>query len=318
MIFAEAPSNIALIKYMGKNPEVSDTNRPTNASLSYTLDHLRSRVEIQNSSAESDSWQALQSPGWLPIELSEKGREKFLKHFQFLKKHWGIHGCFQLSSANNFPAGAGIASSASSFAALTLATYELAKSLNLTADVSRSELADLSRRGSGSSGRSLFSGYCLWDAEGFQQVGQEWPQLMHDLIVLDEEHKSVSSSEAHLRILTSSQFAGRIDRVDARLKKLFEAFNQADISSGAQVVWDEFWDMHTLFHTSQPPFFYMNENTMKVLRLIQIECSQLTWPLVTMDAGANIHILYFKGQENLRKHLHKCLSEFKIISEVIS
>src|SRR5262245_57856701 len=115
---ASAPSNIALIKYMGKEP--GSGNRPANASLSYTLEHLRSFVVIEP--ADKNEWRPL--PGFEPLQLSETGLKKFLGHLERLKAHWKIPGHHRVLSANNFPADCGLASSASSFAALTLAVAQ--------------------------------------------------------------------------------------------------------------------------------------------------------------------------------------------------
>jgi len=154
---AEAPSNIALIKYMGK-VKTTERNRPTNSSLSYTLPHLRSRVEISYLDSDYDEWQTLENKNpWLPTMLSDRGRKRYLTHFEFLKQKMGVQGRFLVRSANNFPSDCGIASSASSFAALTLATYELAKSQNSKMDFDVYKLAELSRVGSGSSIRSFLS-----------------------------------------------------------------------------------------------------------------------------------------------------------------
>lgn len=315
MISAEAPSNIALIKYMGKLPaQTQDVNRPTNASLSYTLDHLRSRVEITKTQHQ-DSWSPLKKDSWLTLDLNYKGRDKFLNHFARLKNAFGIDGFYEVSSANNFPAGAGIASSASSFAALTLATYKLARSLKPDFDLSLAKLADFSRQGSGSSGRSLFSSYCLWDKEGFHQVGQKWPNLIHDLIVIDDQHKFIGSSDAHLLVANSSMFSGRVERAHLRLQELMQAFDSMNLEALTKICWDELWDMHTLFHTSNPAFMYMNENTLLALRIINQATRGVTGPIVTMDAGANIHLLYFPGQETLRKSITEKLQAFKLLQQ---
>ena len=310
MIVAEAPSNIALIKYMGKNPNAADLNRPTNPSLSFTLDHLRSRVEIESLSAGEDRWQSLQKEGWLALDLPSTGQKKFLDFFRKLKSAWGIQGSFLVKSANNFPAGAGIASSASSFAALTLATAQLSGN-----DFKKNELADWSRQGSGSSGRSLFSGYCQWDAQGFSSVGETWPRLSHDLIVLEESHKLVSSSEAHLLVRESSQFVGRLERVDQRMRDLYLSFAGGDWELLAQTVWDEFWDMHTLFHTCMPPFFYMTADSLAALQNIQRISAEFGQgrPLITMDAGPNIHLLYLPHQAGLREKIREELKSLKWI-----
>jgi diphosphomevalonate decarboxylase len=102
-IEASAPSNIALIKYMGKTK--SEVNLPSNASLSFTLEHLRSFVVLEPSESGSDDWKPL--PGFARMELSEKGRTKFINHFGRLKTQWQIPGHYVISSANNFPSDCG-------------------------------------------------------------------------------------------------------------------------------------------------------------------------------------------------------------------
>src|SRR5665213_2279689 len=128
---ASAPSNIALIKYMGKTAKFG--NLPANASLSYTLPHLRSFVTLEpREGLGGNLWQPLK--GLPELALSPAGQSKFLAHFDRLKVKWNIPGNFIIASANNFPADCGLASSASSFAALTLATWELAKRHNTSSD----------------------------------------------------------------------------------------------------------------------------------------------------------------------------------------
>src|SRR5690606_10045835 len=102
---AQAPSNIALIKYMGKTDAAR--NRPTNSSLSYTLDHLKSYVTLEPAplGTEEDLWRPLTS---LPdgrsaaaMELSEKGRARFLAHLARIKQEYGFEGAFVVRSAND-------------------------------------------------------------------------------------------------------------------------------------------------------------------------------------------------------------------------
>ncbi|NJL25702.1 MAG: hypothetical protein HC902_11365 [Calothrix sp. SM1_5_4] len=165
IIEASAPSNIALIKYMGKS--AAQANLPANPSLSYTLEHLRTYVRIEEIEAReggAHGWEPLS--GHQPIRLSETGVKKFLDHFSALLARWEIGGTYLVRSANNFPADCGLASSASSFAALTMASYELAhlKRPDLLEDVA--VLSRLSRRGSGSSCRSFFSPWSVWGRRG--------------------------------------------------------------------------------------------------------------------------------------------------------
>ena len=149
MWIARAPSNIALIKYMGK----SEGNRPANSSLSYTLDHLVTEVRIEDG-AGHDQWLPLME-GRFSADVSEAGQRRFLEFFAEIKRVFKISGFYRLHSGNNFPSDCGLASSASSFAALTKATYELSKDKGQGPNRSDAELSRLSRQGSGSSCRSF-------------------------------------------------------------------------------------------------------------------------------------------------------------------
>ncbi len=295
---AEAPSNIALIKYMGKRPE---TNRALNSSLSLTLAHLRSRVEIWPASAPADEWQPLDGPGWLGVDLSAKGRERFLRHFEFLKQKLNLRGHFILKSANNFPSDCGIASSASSFAALTMATHAAAKIRDPNMDVSWSQLAELSRLGSGSSIRSFYEPFALWSENGCTPWNDGPVGLHHQIAVVAGAKKAVSSSEAHSRVATSLLFAGRPERAEERLVALQAALSGrnklADWRAAFEIVWAEFWDMHGLFHTATPAFRYVTPQTLAVLSDVQDVWEKAgDGPLVTLDAGPNVHLLYRSDQ----------------------
>ena len=295
---ASAPSNIALIKYMGKID--NKINRPTNSSLSFCLDKLKTFVRIQlNPQLTADTWAPLVRDDLLPIQLSEKGTEKFINHFIFLKKEFKISGFFEIESANNFPSDCGLASSASSFAALTQVTHDWAKKNSQTAkmDYRPKELAKLSQKGSGSSCRSFFSPWALWHADGAEAMQLPYQNLRHQVLLCDVSIKSVSSSEAHTRVTGSDLFVGRPERAEARLQKLSAALRAQDWKTAFELCWNEFWDMHVLFHTSRPAFMYMNESTMKALMYLhKFWLEKGDGPLVTMDAGSNIHLLFRADQ----------------------
>lgn len=313
MIAAEAPSNIALIKYMGKSSMQSDINRPTNASMSLTLPKLKSRVVIEEHSGAKDVWEPLNEKNWGIGELSEKGMQKFLGHFKFLKAELGISGQYKLSSGNNFPADCGIASSASSFAALTMATYALAQSKDPSIDYNQNQLAELSRRGSGSSCRSFGGPFVEWNSEGI--IERDIPgKFTHEVLVLEDSKKTVSSSEAHQRVLTSSMFVGRVDRAEKRLESLKQELQLNNWLAAWQITWDEFLDMHMLFQTSNPPFQYMTDKSFALISQIrEWHCNKKEMPLVTMDAGANIHLIYGEGQKSIASDLESAGFDFEIM-----
>ncbi len=300
---ADGFSNIALIKYMGKID--ASVNQATNPSMSYTLPHLKSVVKISPSPMSCNQWVPLVGPGLQNLVLSEKGQAKFLKHVERLKSLWQVDGFLKIESANNFPADCGIASSASSFAALTLAMARFYDRQD-----SAVELARLSRLGSGSSCRSFFSPWCLWNGDQIEPIELPYKKLLHLVVLIDAEKKEVSSSEAHLRVATSPLFQGREARVSARTEGLLSALKKDQWATAFQIVWDEFEDMHQLFETSQPAFSYRNDKSKKVLD----DC-QKVWlykkdgPLVTMDAGPNIHLLFRENQRTIFLKMKHYFSE---------
>jgi diphosphomevalonate decarboxylase len=303
---ASAPSNIALIKYMGKSD--ATRNKPTNSSFSFCLEKLRTYVRLeQRPSLSSDSWAPYLRSDLRPIELSEKGKTKFINHFAELKREFKIEGYFAIESANNFPSDCGLASSASSFAALTLAAHQWMLEHSEKKSYRPKELAKLSQKGSGSSCRSFFSPWSIWHADGAEAIQIPYDQLKHQVLLCDENSKAVSSSEAHRLVLTSDMFPGRIERAEKRMQELVAALRQENWAQSFQICWNEFWDMHTLFHTSVPAFMYMTGATLQALDVLHNYWKKnADGPLVTMDAGSNIHLLYHENQSH-------CYEEIKNI-----
>lgn len=312
---ASAPSNIALIKYMGKTQEKE--NQPTNGSLSYTLEHLRTFVRITPIHGGEDQWKLLTRKDLMPMELSEKGQERFLNHLKNMKKLWGVEGSFLIESANNFPSDCGLASSASSFAALTMAAAKAFQKINPQGwGDDPKKLSEISRKGSGSSCRSFFSPWGLWQSEYAEPLKLEFTHLLHMVVIVEDGKKEVSSSQAHRLVTSSPRFEGRVDRAEMRLKDLIHALRYKDWSMAFQICWDEFIDMHRLFETSTPSFSYMTEDSKAVIA----ECRKIfdsrdDAPLVTMDAGANVHLLFRPDQVELFTLLKTKFGEkFKIIT----
>jgi len=316
-----APSNIALIKYMGKID--GSANLPENASLSMTLDRLATWVEIEaipmgSERAGKPSVVTLlpEAPrargGGLRVpDLNEAGCGKVIRHVERARAAMReIFPCFGLAaeiegrdlvlrSGNSFPEASGIASSASSFAAITLATaYACAREPHAfeRAFESRIELrralARVSRQGSGSSCRSFEGPFVLWEGESACGVPSGLPALRHFVVLVSENAKEVSSSEAHARVKTSPLWQGRRQRAELRLEKMRGALAQGDLPSIARHAWCEAWEMHSLFHTSEDPFSYWKPATMDVLHwLAPFVRAAENPPIVTLDAGPNVHVI---------------------------
>jgi len=281
---AKAPSNIALIKYMGKE----GANMAVNPSLSMTLQDFCTSVELEISSKNHDHWAPLKGSHPLRAESTKK----FVDFFTRIKKEKGISQNFLLRSGNNFPSDAGLASSASSFAALTMAAMQAFSELSKKPLPSPLEMANVSRTGSGSSCRSFFSPWCRWEGEQVEKIETKLPALIDLVAVVDGGYKKVSSSEAHKRVQSSALFNGRVARASARLAKMEAAMKTGAFQTVANLSWEELWDMHSLFHTAVPPFFYFAPETISVLRAVEnFWEAKGRGPITTIDAGPNVHLL---------------------------
>lgn len=295
---AQAPANIALIKYMGKS--VENFNLPDNSSLSYTLNNLQSTVKLEILPGKKDIWEPLNIPGSSVFHLSLMGQKRFIDHLLRIKSHFGYQGSFLIQSSNNFPHGSGLASSASSFAALTkcacLALTDLTQKPALTID----EQAQLSRLGSGSSCRSFYSPWALWKKDEVAVIELPYQKLIHQVVIISGQEKEVSSSEAHKRVKSSVLYSTRKQRAEDNLKTLLNALMAQDWSSAYEICWREFQDMHHLFSSCSQPFTYMTKDSLILLKVLEkIWETKGDGPIVTMDAGPNIHLLYRPDQEEL-------------------
>ena len=143
---ARGPSNIALVKYWGKRDAA--LNIPATGSISVTLDGLETRTTVEFDASLAEDVCVLNGT---PDAKAEKRVHGFL---DLIRQLYGVDHHARVETENNFPTGAGLASSASGFAALAVAC-NAALGLDLTPPA-RSALA---RRGSGSAARSMIDGF---------------------------------------------------------------------------------------------------------------------------------------------------------------
>ncbi len=298
---------------MGKTSSLD--NLPTNTSLSYTLEHLRTFLTLEKN--DKDEWRVLQGDGLFPLVLSEKGKQKFINHLSFLREQAQVKDFFLIRSANNFPSDCGIASSSSSFAALTVAAMnEFQKLSSNSLDLSPSSLSALSRRGSGSSCRSFFSPWCAWKTDRGFSLDFPYTHLHHIVILVDTRKKEISSSDAHLRVTTSPLFQERLTNVEKRFNDVSKALKNSNWLLLRKLCFDEFTEMHQLFETSIPPFSYRNKATFKLIdQLLLLEKNnQEKAPIMTMDAGSNIHLLFKNEDLDLAMKYHSLFVGYDLLT----
>ena len=301
LVRVKAPSNIALVKYMGKQD--SALNIQSNPSISLTLNSLCTMTELERvgDGAFALHWSGASSMDGVPLRpfgLSEKDRPKVERHFQRVLAHFDepFQGSWKVRSGNSFPAGAGIASSASGFAALTFAIAAILG----REDAPRGELSSLSRQGSGSSCRSFEGPWVFWNDHLAERLPSRFEALSDIVILIEDSEKVVGSSEAHQRVKSSPLWGGRVNRVMERIEQLKVILNSADWPSFSRLSWEEALDMHELFHTSEPSFSYWKPRTREVLKWLEglgVRSGGVR-AAVTLDAGPNIHLLVPQSDEN--------------------
>jgi len=340
---AYAPSNIAFIKYMGKADQAN--NIPSNPSLSFTLNDLCSYVEVRkvknmktgvsfvkelpNINVINNAAQ-LYRPQLSNVEIKrfthhiDKVKEKSLDVLESFHLGHESEGFLEIRSANTFPLGAGIASSASSFAALTLSlVYTFCSNKEKFLKVYENDLnfrnliAQISRLGSGSSCRSFFGPWVKWVGEDVFPVKHDFPNLAHFVLLVNKDPKKVSSSQAHQLVKTSPFYQTRLLNMPEKLKQIEDYLKAGDIKNVSAVAWAEFMEMHSLFHTSNQSFSYWKPETLEVLSWIHPSVGvDQSSPIVTMDAGANIHFFIRNEMKELFKEkLQRQFNRFEILED---
>lgn len=333
---AKAPSNIALIKYMGK-VELSQAlklarNTPCNPSLSLTLSGLNSLCEIELADTGSDAHSIDFDPA-SSSAFSELERNRLRDHISrvralFHESLMSVPRPFSWSvrTSNSFPKGVGIASSASAFAAATLASCAAAA---IEAGLSKPEFAAKweqnrwvwarwSREGSGSSCRSFGGPFVFWGEDNaVGPLPSVLPELTDFVVVLSRDPKEVSSSEAHRRVKSSPLWHSthaltRPERARERAERLRSLLGSSSAYAEiAALAFEEMIDMHELFHTSQPSFRYMLPATEQLLEWSNHEWRGRVIP--TLDAGPNPHfIVPTAWAPAFRQSLRKALSELSV------
>ncbi len=297
-VTVEAPANIAFIKYWGARD--LESALPENASVSMTLDHCRARTTVERLPAAGRDEVLLATAGGVLEEAPVAFVAGVRRHLDQLRRWAAVEVPFRVATRNNFPTGAGIASSAAGFAALAIAV-----AASLERDPDAAELSLLARlSGSGSAARSVMGGYVRWPADDADPASpavslapaDHWP--LCDLVaVVDTAFKSVSSREGHRRASTSPQFALRQERLGERLAAVGQAIRDRDLERLGPIVEQEAIDLHLIAMSSRPPIFYWRPGTLEVLEAVRQLRARGVGAWFTMDAGPNVHVICGPGDE---------------------
>jgi len=222
----------------------------------------------------------------------------------------------EVTSENNFPAGAGIASSAAAFAALALSASKAA-GLNL----SEAELSRLARRGSGSASRSIPAGFVEWqmgksekDSFSFSIAPVNHWDLVDCVAIVSSTHKKTGSTEGHAIAGTSPLQGARVLDAPHRLEICRNAILKKDFETFAKIIEHDSDMMHAVMMTSNPPLMYWQPATINIFHEVREWRSKGLPVGYTVDAGANVHVLCL-GE--FAKEAEKRLRELPGVTDVL-
>lgn len=274
---AQAQPNIALIKYWGKRD--AGRNLPAVSSLSLTLDSLWTRMNVEFN-CELDCDRLLvngePAPGMLP------------RVSQCLDLVAGANReAAEVSSSCNFPIAAGLASSASAFAALVVAASEAAGQAPGTL-----ALARLAGAISGSAARSLFPGIVRLtvgdDDIVVETIADDWP-LQLVVAVTEESAKAIGSGEAMSRSASTSPFyVTWVEQQPGDMATAMGAVNAKDFAALAVVAEHNCLKMHSVMWSSRPPIVYWNHATLACMQTVRKLQGEGLPVFFTIDAGPQL------------------------------
>jgi diphosphomevalonate decarboxylase len=306
----KAPSNIALVKYWGKKPN----QIPANPSISFTLDACATTTFLSftklNEKASSFSFD-LFFEGKPKEDFKPKITtffERIEKYIPFLKEYH-----FIIKTSNSFPHSSGIASSASGMAALALCLVSIEKQINPDSDDGflKQKASFLARLGSGSASRSIEGDLIQWGvygaiAKSSNLFGIKYPFKVHSIfknyhdtiLLVHKGQKTVSSTVGH-DLMHNHPFAEqRFKQAHHNLDKLKNVFAEGNLDDFIEIVESEALTLHAMMMTSLPYFILMKPNTMEIINKIwEFRQKSNTHVCFTLDAGANVHVLYPESEK---------------------
>ncbi len=283
---AVAPANIAFIKYWGKRNEA--LRIPTNASVSMNLSAAKTTTTVSFSD-EYTSDTIL----FIDEEISEDETQRVINHMNRIRERADIHMRVKVMTKNTFPKGTGIASSASGFAALTVAGCAAA-GLSL----SEKELTILARLGSGSACRSIPDGFVEWKTGGMSEDSYAYSMYDHDywdlrdiLCVIETKKKETSSTKGMKCVSTSPYWEARQKEMPERIARAKLALKEKKFQLLGETIEEDCLSMYKIMNTQSPPLYYWTQTTENCIKEVKAIRASGCLVYFTIDAGPNVHVI---------------------------
>ncbi len=288
---AVAHPNIALVKYWGKRDE--RLILPHQSSVSVTLAPLAITTTVEFTGAAGDDAVVLNGR-----EAQGRERERVVDAVKLARaevpaKQRKALGAARVTSKGDFPASAGLASSAAAFAALAVASRSAA---GLGRDAKKESV--LARRGSGSACRSVEGGFCRWNrgrrADGADSFAEQlfdethWPELRLLVGLVSREEKAVGSRDGmKATVKTSPYYPAWAKDAEREAKAIVPLLRRRDLEAVGELAERNAWRMHATALGAKPPLCYLKPETLKVIEAVSAARGKGIGVWFTLDAGPN-------------------------------
>lgn len=301
----QSPSNIALIKYWGKtSPQI-----PKNASVSFTLSNCHTRTRLYYKQKDP-STKGYDFKVFFEGKENAAFRPKIESFFDRIESYVPFIRSFQfeIHTENSFPHSSGIASSASGLSALALCLMSLEKEIDrdMPSDHFFQKASFLARLGSGSAARSIKGPLVVWgshpeikgsnDAFGTAypyEIDPVFTSFRDTILLVDQGVKQVSSTVGHNLMIDHPFAEARFKQAEENMTRLVPVLKHGDLDEFIKIVEKEALSLHAMMMTSDPYFILMKPNTLKIIeRIWDFRKRSGTHICFTLDAGANVHVLY--------------------------
>lgn len=301
-----SPSNIALVKYWGKNKDQT----PKNSSISFTLSTCNTKTSIIFSKSEKKC-DVVNFTISYDGDIKNDFRPKVQKYFAAIIKYcpYLLHYHLEINTKNTFPHSSGIASSASGMSALSLCLMSFEKEISkeeFSSDFFFLKASFLSRIGSGSACRSVYGGFNIWgkhkdyeqSSDLFslqinQSISSEFENYQDTILLVDENQKDVSSSAGHSLMDNHPFSAERYMIANKNISSLKIILENGDLFGFCDLVEKEALMLHSLMMSSSPSYVLIKPQTLEIMNEIKAFRNKNKVPVCfTLDAGANVHVLY--------------------------
>ncbi|MFA9289303.1 MAG: diphosphomevalonate decarboxylase [Weeksellaceae bacterium] len=296
-VTTQAPANIAFIKYWGFNEELV---LPFNESISMNLSNCTTTTTVKPLTTGHEDIVEIEDMNGV-VSLLENNSIKGKKVYETIKRIRAEANATEFAlirSKNSFPSDAGIASSASGFAALTTALL-LAYGLDAKVTDKKELSREVRRSGSASAARSVYDGFVELkkgttheEAYAVQLADEKAWELVDIVAVVDTNPKKVGSSEGHVRAEKNPYYQTRLQEMQDRIEKTRLAIAHKQFDHLGPCIEQDTLSMHAVIMTSQPPILYWESGTIAVMKAIMEWRHREALPAYfSIDAGPNVHVI---------------------------